>query len=65
MQLLMDSYFCGINYMSSESILIVLCFTFRITNKMYSCWILEHFYYVKSKSDKTRELSELVFIPER
>ena len=61
MQQPMDSYVCGINT-SSESILIRSYLLF-IRDK-HVPQIPVHLFYAKSKSDKTRELSGLKFIPQ-
>ena len=53
---------CGINT-SSESILIRSYLLFA--QKTRSCRILVHLIYTKSKSDETRELSDLKFIPQK
>ena len=55
MQQPVDYCVCGINT-SSESI--------RIRSYLLSCRILIHLFYAKCKSDKTRELSDLKFIPQ-
>ena len=57
----MDSYICGI-YSRSENILIVSYTIFP--QYTHSRQILVHLHYVKNKFDKTRKLSDLVFIPQ-
>ena len=62
MQQPMETYVGGIN-LSSESVLIRSYLLFEPETS--SCQILvQHLFYVKSKSDKTRELSDLKFIPQ-
>ena len=61
MQQPMYSCVCGINT-SSESILIRSYLLFA--RKTRSCRYPVHLFYAKCKSDKTKELSDLKFIPQ-